>query len=323
VSTGFVGFVLGVAAPVAMAELRSVRRRRRVMEDTTEFGRHAPDWDTTMPLPRTAMRPRWESNSDPADEDDLAEFLVTVGLAVLLTAGVLLTSSSLPGFLSWLLLGAVVGMLGLAVHAMIVGRQLPPGARHVVSRGVGVAFAATLALLWVGSTRYHLLSISTVRSALVKVSLTHRPGEVHAVFGTDGVLLVATVALGMMLAIGLVVAALVDLTAMFAATRLGEGSRRAFTGWLAQLYPRRQLRLWVSAALVALAAFLLCSGAVLRWYDHYKANSEVHPATPPIVAVPPGTVLPPATTTTTARSTTTTTGTTIATTPGTTTGPTP
>ena len=173
-SAGFIGFVLGAAAPVAMAELRSVRRRRKAMEDSTEFGRHAPDWDTTMPLPRTALRPRWESNSDPADEDDLAEFLVTVALAVVLTLGALMTSSSLPGFVTWFLVGTVAGMLGLAGHALIVQRQLPPGARHVLARGLAVLLAATIALLWVGSTRYHLLSISGIRSALLRVSLLCR-----------------------------------------------------------------------------------------------------------------------------------------------------
>jgi hypothetical protein len=86
---------------------------------------------------------------------------------------------------------------------------------------------------------------------------------------------------------------------MLAATRLGEGSRSAFAAWLAQLYPRRQLRLWVTTTIIGVVMLLLVSGAVLKTYDRWQRETEIKPGLVPIVPTPPGTIVPltiPATT---------------------------
>ena len=101
-----------------------------------------------------------------------------------------------------------------------------------------------------------------------------------------------------MFAIGLLIMALVDLVAMLAATRLGEGSKSAFAAWLAQLYPRRQVRLWVTTGIIGTLMFLLVGGALLNGYDRWQRETEIKPAPVPIVRNPPGTVVPLTTTTT-------------------------
>ncbi len=320
-SAGFVGFVVGAAIPVAISEIGYARRsappgaswwRAKPSADT----RRRVDWESTMPPPRTALRPRWESSSDPADEDDLGEFLVTVAVVAMLTAGVFFGASALARFAVFALCGAALAIAFVGAYAAWRGRILPPGARHVVIRGGVIAIVATAALLWFSRTTFRGLSYAEVRRGALRASLTKRPAEVHKLFGTDGLLLYGALALGVMLAIGLIISVLVDTWAMLAATRLGEGSRSSFYGWLAQLYPRRQLRLWVSTGIVGLVSLLLCTGAILTWYDKAKSKGDVVPAEVPIVRTPPGKVVPPPPPTTTTATTTTTTTATTATTSG-------
>jgi hypothetical protein len=245
-----------------------------------------------MPAPRSSLRPRWESSSDPADEDDLIEFLVTVAVVVLLAGAIFFGSSSLARFVMFAICGGAFGAAGIGAYAWVAGRELPPGGRHVVVRGAVIAVVAGVALHWFRRTRFRGLTFATIHDTVAKVKLARRPGEVHKVFDTDGVLLYVSLALGVMFAVGLLLTVLVDTMAMLAATRLGEGSRSAFDGWLAQLYPRRQLRLWVSTAIVGIVTLLLVAGTFLGWYDHYKDSNDIKPATVPIVANPPGLVVP-------------------------------
>ncbi|MCU1504561.1 MAG: hypothetical protein JWM12_3915 [Ilumatobacteraceae bacterium] len=290
-SAGFLGFVLGVAVAVALAELGAARRRSGVATRHARLGQPT-DWDSTMPPPRSSLRPRWESSSDPADEDDLIEFLVTVVVVALLAGGIFFGASSLARFVTFFVCGSALGAGGIGVYAWIIGRNLPPGGRHVVVRGVVVAIVAGVALHWFLRTAFRDLTFDRIHASVLKVKLVHRPGEVHKLFDTDGVLLYASLAVGVMFAIGLLLTVLVDVMAMLAATRLGEGSRNAFDGWLAQLYPRRQLRLWISTAIVGTITILLVAGAALGWYDHYRQNNDIKPAPAPIIANPPGTVVP-------------------------------
>jgi hypothetical protein len=291
-SAGFLGFLLGVAIAVALAELGAVRRRRLEVSAARARSGQRTDWESTMPPPRSTLRPRWESSSDPADEDDLIEFLVTVVAVVLLAAGIFFGASSLARFIIFFICGAALGAAGVGVYSWIARRELPPGGRHVVVRGAVVAIVAGIALHWFVRTRFRGLTFARIHDAVLKAKLVHRPGQVHKLFETDGVLLYASLAAGVMLAVGLLVTVLVDVMAMLAATRLGEGSRSSFNGWLAQLYPRRQLRLWVSTVIVAAATIILVAGTALGWYDHYQKNNDVKPGPVPIVANPPGTIVP-------------------------------
>ncbi|MEO5900684.1 MAG: hypothetical protein ABIR68_11235, partial [Ilumatobacteraceae bacterium] len=210
----------------------------------------------------------------------------------------------LARFLMYGICGGALGAAGAGAYAWITRRELPPGGRHVVVRGLVLSIVAGVALHWFLRTRFRGLTFQTIHAAVLKVKLVHRPGQVHKVFDTDGVLLYASLAIGTMFALGLLLTVLVDVMAMLAATRLGEGSRSAFNGWLAQLYPRRQLRLWISTAIVAVAALLLVAGTVLGWYDHYQKNNDIKPAPVPVVANPPGLVVPLTVPTTVAPSTT-------------------
>ncbi len=291
-SAGFLGFLLGAAVAVALAELGAVRRRRLEVSAARARSAQRTDWESTMPPPRSSLRPRWESSSDPADEDDLIEFLVTVVVVVVLAAGIFFGASSLARFLMFFICGAALGASGVGVYSWIARRELPPGGRHVVVRGAVVAVVAGVALHWFVRTRFRGLTFARIHDAVLETKLVHRPGQVHKLFDTDGVLLYTSLAVGVMLAVGLLVTVLVDVMAMLAATRLGEGSRSSFNGWLAQLYPRRQLRLWVSTVIVAAATIILVAGAALGWYDHYQKNNDVKPGPVPIVANPPGTIVP-------------------------------
>ena len=309
-SAGFVGYVVGAALPVAISEIGYARRNAPAgttwwRPNRQGIGTQPVDWETTMPPPRTALRPRWESSSDPADEDDLIEFLVTVAVVAVLAAGLLFGAAAVARFAVFALCGAALSVAFVGAYAAWRRRVLPPGARHVIIRGGVIATVATATLLWFSRTTFRNLSYAQVRHDVLGVALTKRPGEVHKLFGTDGLLLYGALALGVMLALGLIVTVLVDGWAMLAATRLGEGSHSSFYGWLAQLYPRRQLRLWVSATIVGVVALLLSTGAILSWYDKAKAKGEVVPAEVPIVRDPPGTIKPPPTTTTTTTTTTT------------------
>ena len=291
-SAGFLGFVLGAAVAVACAEYVVLRRRAAAGSSGWPRDRHPANWDSTMPPPRSSLRPRWESSSDPADEDDLIEFLVTVVAVVVLTAAVFFGSSSLARFVMFSICGGAWGATGVGVYAWVAGREMPPGGKHVVIRGGVIAVVAGLALHWFLRTRFRGLTFDTIHAAVLKVKLVHRPGEVHKAFASDGVLVYLSLAIGVMLALGLLRTVLGDVMAMLAATRLGEGSRSAFNGWLAQLFPRRQLRLWVSTTIVGTTTLLLVAGTALGWYDHYQRNNDVKPAAVPIVATPPGLIVP-------------------------------
>lgn len=300
VSAGFVGWVVGAALPVAIAEIGYARRSSPVGEPwwrlrpSPRDGSVRPvDWESTMPPPRTALRPRWESSSDPADEDDIVEFLLTVAVVAVLTAGVFFGAAAVARFAVFALCGAAFSIAFVGAFAAWRRRVLPPGARHVILRGGLIATLATIALLWFSRTTFRGLSYAQVHRQTLAAPLRKRPGEVHKLFGTDGLLLYGALALGVMLALGLIITVLIDGWAMLAATRLGEGSTNSFYGWLAQLYPRRQLRLWVSATIVGVVSLLLCTGAILTWYDKAKAKGEVVPAEVPIVRNPPGTITPP------------------------------
>lgn len=298
-SAGSVGFVLGAAIPVALAEVGAFRRFKRAEREGRWWLAEHPDWDASMPPPRTSLRPRWESSSDPADEDDLIEFLVTVAAVVLLTGGLFFTAAKLPWFLAFGLCGALLGSAGVGVYSLIVKRHLPPGARQVIARGAVVGIAAGIALHWFTRTEWRAVSFPLIHDSVVTVQLTSRPGRIHEVFENDGILLTVSLGLGVMFAIGLMIMALVDLVAMLAATRLGEGSKSALDAWMAQLYPRRQVRLWVTTGIIGVLMLLLVGGAFLNTYDSWQRDTEIKPATVPIVANPPGTVVPPTTTTTT------------------------
>ena len=306
-SPGFFGFVLGAAVPVVLAEVGAFRRDRRAEREGRWWDDQTVDWDATMPAPRTSLRPRWESSSDPADEDDLVEFIVTVVAVLLLTAGLFFGASNLPRFLVFALCGAVLGTTGVGVYSWVAGRNMPPGARHVVVRGAVVGVVAGIALHWFTRTEWRTLTFVKIHDAVVVVKLVKRPGQVHEVFGNDGLLLDLALAVGVMFAIGLLIMALIDLVAMLAATRLGEGSRSAFAAWLAQLYPRRQVRLWVSTAIIGTLMIVLVGGSLLRTYDRYQNDSQIKPGLVPIVANPPGTVVPLTAPSTTVAATTTTT----------------
>ena len=298
-SAGSAGFLLGAAIPVALAEVGAFRRFKRAEREGQWWREQHPDWDAAMPPPRTSLRPRWESSSDPADEDDLVEFLVTVVAVVLLTAGLFLGASKLPTFLVFGLCGALLGTAGVGVYSWIVERNMPPGAQQVVVRGALIGIVAGIALHWYTRTQWRSVSFVLVHDGVVAAKITQRPGRIHELFDNDGVLLTASLALGVMFAIGLMIMALIDLVAMLAATRLGEGSKSAFAAWIAQLYPRRQVRLWVTTGIIATLMLLLVGGALLNTYDSWQRDTEIKPATVPVVPNPPGTVLPPTTTTTT------------------------
>ena len=298
-SAGSAGFLLGAAIPVALAEVGAFRRFKRAEREGQWWREEHPDWDAAMPPPRTSLRPRWESSSDPADEDDLVEFLVTVVAVVLLTAGLFLGASKLPTFLVFGLCGALLGTAGVGVYSWIVERNMPPGAQQVVVRGALIGIAAGIALHWYTRTQWRSVSFVVVHDGVVAAKIIERPGRIHELFDNDGVLLTASLALGVMFAIGLMIMALIDLVAMLAATRLGEGSKSAFAAWIAQLYPRRQVRLWVTTGIIATLMLLLVGGALLNTYDSWQRDTEIKPATVPVVPNPPGTVLPPTTTTTT------------------------
>ncbi|MFT3854134.1 MAG: hypothetical protein QM733_15535 [Ilumatobacteraceae bacterium] len=297
-SAGSVGFVLVAAIPVALAEVGHHRRSKRAEREGRWWLAEHPDWDASMPPPRTSLRPRWESSSDPADEDDLIEFLVTVAAVVLLTGGLFFTSAKLPWFLVFGLCGALLGTAGVGIYSLVVKRHLPPGARQVIARGAVVGVAAGIALHWFTRTEWRAVSFTAIHDGIVGADLVKRPGRIHELFGGDGVMLTFSLGLGVMFAIGLLIMALVDLVALLAATRLGEGSKSALDAWMAQLYPRRQVRLWVSTGIIGLVMLLLVGGAFLNTYDSRERDTEIKPATVPIVANPPGTVVPPTTTAT-------------------------
>lgn len=313
-SAGSAGFVLGAAVPIALAEVGAFRRARRAEREGRWWREEHPDWDAAMPAPRTSLRPRWESSSDPADEDDLVEFIVTVVAVVALTAGLFFSASKVPQFLVYGLCGAVIGTAGVGVYSWIVKRHMPPGAHQVTIRGFVIGIAAGIALHWFTRTQWRTLTFQQIHESVLTVKLTERPGHIHEVFENDGLLLTISLGLGVMFAIGLLIMALVDLAAMLAATRLGEGSKSAFARWLAQLYPRRQVRLWVTTGIIGAVMLLLVGGAVLNTYDRWQRDTDVNPAPAPIVRNPPGTVVPPPTTTTTTTvpATTSTTTTTVA-----------
>ncbi len=151
-----------------------------------------------MPAPRTSLRPRWESSSDPADEDDLLEFLVTVIAVILLTGGLLLGAGNVSRFIVFFLCGAVLGTTGVGVYSWIAGRHMPPGARHVIIRGAVVGIAAGIALHWFArtvwrgielrdrprrrrhgndrqATRSRCTTCSGATGVLLYISLAHRP----------------------------------------------------------------------------------------------------------------------------------------------------
>ena len=302
-SAGSAGFLLGAAIPVALAEVGAFRRFKRAEREGRWWREQHPDWDATMPPPRTSLRPRWESSSDPADEDDLVEFLVTVVAVVLLTAGLFFSASKLPTFLVFGLCGLLLGTAGVGVYSWIVGRNMPPGARQVIIRGAVIGVVAGIALHWYTRTQWRSVTFALVHDGVVTAKITERPGRIHELFDNDGVLLTASLALGVMFAIGLLIMALIDLVAMLAATRLGEGSKSAFAAWIAQLYPRRQVRLWVTTGIIGVLMFVLVGGALLNTYDTWQRDTEIKPATVPVVPNPPGTVLPPTTTTTTTTTT--------------------
>jgi hypothetical protein len=303
VSAGSAGFLVGAAIPIALAEVGAFRRFKRAEREGRWWSDGPSDWDATMPAPRTTLRPRWESSSDTADEDDLIEFAVTIIAVVVLTAGLFLGASSLPRFIVFGICGALLATAGVGVYSWIAGRHMPPGARHVIIRGAIIGVAAGVALHWFMRTKWRTLTFELIHAAIVDDKLTKRPGTIHDAFGGDGVLLTVSLALGVMFAIGLLIMALIDLMAMLAATRLGEGSKSAFAAWLAQLYPRRQLRLWVTTAIIGTLMLLLVGGALLNSYDSWKKDTEIKPSPSPIVVNPPGTVVPPTTTTTTTTST--------------------
>ncbi|MEO5723062.1 MAG: hypothetical protein ABIQ39_07420 [Ilumatobacteraceae bacterium] len=280
--SGLLGFVLGLVVPVAFSELGMARKRRHDAA-SRRFADAQPNWDATMPAPRTALRPRWESNSDPADEDDLGEFIVTVVLALLITAAILFTASSVARFALFFLSGATLGGTSVIGYGWLKHRVLPPGARHVVVRSGIVGVIASFALLWFTRTTFHSLSYPRVRSALLNVSLRHRPAQVQTSFGTDGTMLYLSLAVGLMLVVGLLVSLIIDAAATLAAARLGEGSLRPIDRWLAQFYPRRQLRVWITSVLVSVVAFMLCAGVLLPVYDHFKLKPVIKPGLAPTV----------------------------------------
>ena len=296
---GLAGFLVGAVVPVVLAEIGAFRRFKRAEREGRWWAEGPTDWDATMPAPRTSLRPRWESSSDPADEDDLLEFLVTVIAVILLTGGLLFGAGNISRFIVFFLCGGVLGTTGVGVYSWIAGRHMPPGARHVIIRGAVVGIAAGIALHWFARTVWRGISYVIVHDVVATARIVKRPGQVHDLFGSDGVLLYISLAIGLMFAIGLLIMALIDLAALLAATRLGEGSRGAFTAWLAQFYPRRQLRLWISTAILGVLMLLLVSGALLKGYDRWQKETEIKPGPVPIQSDPPGTVVPltiPATT---------------------------
>ena len=268
-----VGLLAGAFSGLVVEVFADARRRRsRGVAATLKARRSRQEWESGMPAPRTSMRPRWEGALDPADEDDWLESMVvwmgSVGIAIATVA----TTWWLGTFVAFFGIGLALIASLLGVRHWIQHRDMPPGGRQVIVRGAAIATVSLLSLAWVPNTTHRGLTLDAIQDVVFRVKLTEQPGVLARDLDAEGLVLFLVLAAGITFAVAAMAMVVIDTLSLFAMTRLGEGGGGAFTGWLASFYPRRQARVWISTAAIAVLGLLLCTGTILRWYDEIRGT---------------------------------------------------
>jgi hypothetical protein len=251
--------VVGVASGIVLVGLMKWRDARSSDPDLAADGSGGYQW---RPGETAVLRTMRQS-----EDEEWAKLLLFAAVAAVVGVAYVSIAPQLMTALTFWVVGLGLGgaLSGFALKRR--GRHFAPGAIQVLARGLLVGAACAVALYWTLHTTYDGPSLNRIRARIVTLRLVKRPSALTNSFHGHGWWLVGSLALGTFF---VVLAALLSVWAVFAAlamTRVGYGSRSRMTMRLARFHDADQFGRWVTAPILVICGFLLCSGLALHWSD--------------------------------------------------------